>query len=130
MQILIAGPHPDDQELAMGGTVALLVEQGHSVTLLDFTNGEPTPFGNPEIRAREAAAAANVLGVNRLQAGFKNREVVHSLDARHRVAAIYRAVRPDILFLPYPEDAHPDHLAVTRIAEDARFDGAPEVIGG
>ncbi len=123
MQILIAGPHPDDQELAMGGTVALLVEQGHSVTLLDFTNGEPTPFGNPEIRAREAAAAANVLGVNRLQAGFKNREVVHSLDARHRVAAIYRAVRPDILFLPYPEDAHPDHLAVTRIAEDARFDG-------
>ena len=94
------------------------------MTLVDMTTGEPTPFGSEEIRAKEAAAAAaNVLGVKRVSAGFKNREVVHSIDARHRVAAIYRQLRPDILFLPYPQDAHPDHLAVTRIAEDARFDG-------
>jgi LmbE family N-acetylglucosaminyl deacetylase len=39
------------------------------------------------------------------------------------VAAIYRQLRPEVIFLPYPEDAHPDHLAVTRIGEDARFDG-------
>ena len=96
---------------------------GHGVTLVDMTTGEPTPFGSEEIRAKESADAAGVLGVKRVSAGLKNREVVHSIEARHRVAAIYRQLRPDIIFLPYPQDAHPDHLAVTRIGEDARFDG-------
>lgn len=123
MNIAILGPHPDDQELAMGGTVALLAAGGHKVTLVDMTTGEPTPFGSEETRAAESAAAAKVLGVTRINAGFKNREVVYSIEARHRVAALYRQLRPDILFLPYPHDAHPDHIAVTRIGEDARFDG-------
>lgn len=123
MNITVIGPHPDDQELAMGGTIALLVAQGHNVTLVDMTTGEPTPFGCEETRGREAAAAAAVLEVTRVAAGFKNREVLYSLEARHRMAALYRQLRPEILFLPYPHDAHPDHLAVTRICEDARFDG-------
>jgi bacillithiol biosynthesis deacetylase BshB1 len=123
MRIAVVGPHPDDQELAMGGTVAMLVAGGHEVTLVDMTTGEPTPFGSEEIRAKEAAAAARVLGVKRVAAGLKNREVVHTVEARHRVAAIYRQLRPEVIFLPFPEDAHPDHLAVTRIGEDARFDG-------
>ncbi len=123
MNITILGPHPDDQELAMGGTIALLVATGHNVTLVDMTTGEPTPFGSEENRAKEAAAAAQVLGVRRIPAGFKNREVVYGVEARHRVAGLYRQLRPDILFLPYPHDAHPDHIAVTRIGEDARFDG-------
>jgi bacillithiol biosynthesis deacetylase BshB1 len=122
MNITILGPHPDDQELAMGGTIALFVAGGHKVTLVDMTTGEPTPFGTEETRAQEAAAAARILGVQRVAAGLKNREVVHSIEARHRVAVLYRRLRPDILFLPYPHDAHPDHLAVTRIGEDARFD--------
>jgi bacillithiol biosynthesis deacetylase BshB1 len=123
MNVTILGPHPDDQELAMGGTIALLAAAGHAVTLVDMTTGEPTPYGSEEVRATEAAAAARALGVTRLSAGFKNREVLYSLEARHRVAALYRQLRPDILFLPYPHDAHPDHIAVTRIGEDARFDG-------
>jgi len=122
MNIAVVGPHPDDQELAMGGTIALLAGQGHHVTLVDMTNGEPTPFGTVETRVKEAAAAAAVLGVQRVAVGLKNREVVHSIDARHRLAAVYRKLQPHVLFLPYPHDAHPDHLAVTRIGEDARFD--------
>ncbi|MEI8195982.1 MAG: PIG-L family deacetylase [Phycisphaerae bacterium] len=122
MKFAIIGPHPDDQELAMGGTIALLARQGHEVTLIDMTDGEPTPFGSVEIRARESAAAAAALGVKRIQVGLKNREVAHTLEARYRLAAIYRQLRPQVLFVPYPQDAHPDHLAVTRIAEDARFD--------
>lgn len=122
MNVVVVGPHPDDQELAMGGTIALLARQGHTVTLVDMTNGEPTPHGSPEIRAKEAAAAAEALGVQRLQVGLKNREVVATIEARHKVAAIYRQLRPDIVFVPYPQDAHPDHLAVHRIAWDARFD--------
>ena len=120
--ILIFGPHPDDQELGMGGTIARLVKQGHRIHLVDMTNGEPTPHGSPEIRAKESAEAARILGVERTLIGLKNREVTHNLESRHAVAAVIRAHKPDWIFVPYPIDAHPDHVAVTRICEDARFD--------
>src|SRR5438552_9756520 len=120
--IVVVGPHPDDQELGMGGAIARLASQGHSVHLIDMTNGEPTPFGSIETRARESAAAAKVLGVGRSLLGLKNREVVHNLESRHALAALYRVHRPNVVFVPFPIDAHPDHVAVTRIAEDARFD--------
>ena len=61
--ILVIGPHPDDQELGMGGAIALLVAHRHRVHLVDMTNGEPTPLGTVEQRAKESAAAAAVLGV-------------------------------------------------------------------
>jgi len=120
--ILIIGPHPDDQELGMGGTIARLASQGHRVHLVDMTNGEPTPLGSPEARAREAAAAAKVLGVERTLLGLPNRTVVHDVPSRHKLAAVIRRHAPEWMFVPYPIDAHPDHVAVTRIAEDARFD--------
>ncbi|HZN65787.1 MAG TPA: PIG-L family deacetylase [Tepidisphaeraceae bacterium] len=120
--ILVIGPHPDDQELGMGGTVLKLASQGHKVHLVDMTNGEPTPHGSPEIRARESAAAAEKLGVGRTLLGLTNRQVQHSIEARHRLAAVIRKHRADWLFAPYPIDAHPDHVATTRIVEDARFD--------
>jgi N-acetylglucosamine malate deacetylase 1 len=122
LSILVIGPHPDDQELGMGGTILRLVSQGHRVAIVDMTNGEPTPLGSPEIRARESAAAAKILGVTRTQVGLTNREVVHNLESRHRVAAVIRQHRPEVIFLPFPIDAHPDHVAVTKIGEDARFD--------
>ncbi len=120
--ILVVGPHPDDQELGMGGTIAKLARQGHNVLLLDMTNGEPTPHGSPELREQEWTAAAKILGVKRKLLGLKNREVEHTLAARHAVAGVIREHQAAIVFLPYPDDAHPDHRATTRIVEDARFD--------
>ncbi|MFA9479627.1 bacillithiol biosynthesis deacetylase BshB1 [Phycisphaerales bacterium AB-hyl4] len=121
--ILVVGPHPDDQELGMGGTILRLAQQGHDVLLLDMTNGEPTPFGSPEQREKEWTAAAKILGnVKRRLLGLKNREVEHSLQARHLVAGVMREHQAEVVFLPYYEDAHPDHIATTRIVEDARFD--------
>ncbi len=106
----------------MGGTIVKLVRQGHRVHVVDMTNGEPTPRGSVETRAREAAAAAQIMGVERTLLGLTNRQVVHDVPSRHKLAALIRVHRPDWLFLPYPVDAHPDHVAVTRIGEDARFD--------
>src|SRR3954466_14403434 len=98
--ILVIGPHPDDQELGMGGSIALLVAQGHRVHLLDMTNGEPTPLGSPETRALEAAAAAKILGVERPLLAPPTRRVFHPIKPRHKVAAVIRVHRPDIIFLP------------------------------
>lgn len=120
--ILVVGPHPDDQELGMGGTVIRLAQQGHNVLLLDMTNGEPTPLGSPEQREIEWTRAAEIMGVNRRLLGLPNRSVMHTLEARHAVAGVIREHQADIVFVPYEQDAHPDHRAVTRIVEDARFD--------
>jgi N-acetylglucosamine malate deacetylase 1 len=106
----------------MGGTIAKLSDQGHSVLLLDMTNGEPTPHGDPETRAREAGDAAAVLAVERRLLDLPNRILTHSIEARHMVACVIREHQAEIVFLPYFEDAHPDHIATTRIVEDARFD--------
>lgn len=120
--ILVVGPHPDDQELGMGGTVVRLANQGHNVLLLDMTNGEPTPLGSPEQREIEWTNAAQIMGVKRRLLGLPNRSVMHTLEARHAVAGVIREHQADIIFVPYEQDAHPDHRAVTRIVEDARFD--------
>jgi bacillithiol biosynthesis deacetylase BshB1 len=122
VKILIVGPHPDDQELGMGGTIAKLTSQGHDVLLLDVTSGEPTPFGSPEVRAKESAVAAEILGVKRTTINLPNRFVEHTIPARHAVAAVIREHQAEIIFAPYFEDAHPDHVATSRIVEDARFD--------
>ena len=121
-KILVVGPHPDDQELGMGASVAKLASHGHDVLLLDITDGEPTPHGDPETRAEEARKAADILGVTRRQLDMPNRMVEHSIQSRHAVASVIREFGAEIIFTPYYEDAHPDHRAVTRIVEDARFD--------
>ena len=121
-RILVVGPHPDDQELGMGGSIIRLARQGHDVLLLDMTNGEPTPMGSPEQREKEWTAAAEIMGVKRRILSLTNREVEHTLAARRLVAGVIREHRAEIVFTPYEQDAHPDHRATTRIVEDARFD--------
>jgi bacillithiol biosynthesis deacetylase BshB1 len=120
--ILVFGPHPDDQELGMGGTIARLADQGHDVVLVDMTDGEPTPHGDPATRLQEATRAAEILDVRRVEIGLPNRTVEHTVEARHRVAGVIREEQAQVLFVPYFRDAHPDHRATTRIVEDARFD--------
>ncbi len=122
MNIVIVAPHPDDAELGMGGTIARLVAEGHDVLVVDLTDGEPTPKGSPSKRASETAAATAILGCRRLNLGLPNRRLEHTLAARHALAEVLRLNRCELLFAPHPDDAHPDHLAATRIAADARFD--------
>jgi len=122
LDVLIIAPHPDDAELGMGGAIAKFVADGWEVGILDLTSGEPTPHGSPEIRARETAAATEVLNVRwRENLGLPNRSLQPTLEARHKLAGVIRKVRPRWLFAPYWSDAHPDHVAATSLVEAARF---------
>lgn len=107
----------------MGGSIAKLAAAGHEVTLVDLTDGEPTPHGSREIRAQEARRAAEILGATRVQLGMVNRQVVNDLASRSLVASTIRRLRPEIAFVHHPEDAHPDHVATSGIVEAARFAG-------
>ncbi len=122
LDALVIAPHPDDAELGVGGTIVRLMQAGWSVGILDLTDGEPTPLGSKSIRAAETAAATAALGSPwRENLGLPNRSLEPTLSHRRALAAVFRRVRPKLLFCPYWEDAHPDHLAATKLVEDARF---------
>ncbi|MDD4891211.1 MAG: bacillithiol biosynthesis deacetylase BshB1 [Phycisphaerae bacterium] len=122
MNVLVLAPHPDDAELGMGGSIARFIQQKHAVTIVDVTNGEPTPYGDEQTRIRETAAANEKLGgPARLNLGLPNRWLEATIPARVKVAEAIRQVRPDVMFVPYEHDAHPDHLAVHLLAQQARF---------
>lgn len=119
---VVVAPHPDDAELGMGGTILKMVSQGLSVGVVDMSDGEPTPLGSREIRRSETAKATEILGLAwRLNLGLPNRSIEPTLQARATLAGVLRLARPKVVFCPYWEDAHPDHLAVTEITEAARF---------
>ena len=122
LDALVIAPHPDDAELGMGGTIALMLAKGLRVGVLDLTDGEPTPLGSVEKRARETAAATAVLGIPwRENLGLPNRRLRATLSARALLAGVIRRTRPRWLFAPHWVDAHPDHTAATRLVEAARF---------
>src|SRR3712207_2729835 len=102
LDYLVIAPHPDDAELGAGGAILLLKSHGATVGVLDLTDGEPTPFGSPEIRKRETEAATAVLGVDwRGNLGLPNRALVADLEARARLAGVLRQLRPRTLLAPY-----------------------------
>jgi bacillithiol biosynthesis deacetylase BshB1 len=122
VEYLVVAPHPDDAELGMGGTIVKLLGGGRRVGVVDLTSGEPTPFGTPEKRRAETEAATALLGLtHRENLGLKNRELEATLPNRVRLAEAFRRLRPEVVFVPYWRDAHPDHLAATELAIQARF---------
>ena len=121
-KILAVGPHPDDVEGGMGGTILRLTKLGHEIHVLDLTDGEPTPYGSKEIRQKESREAATLLGIaSRTTLDLPNRFLFDNIESRLKVAEEIRKIGPDIMFLPYWEDAHPDHTQSTLIGEAARF---------
>jgi N-acetylglucosamine malate deacetylase 1 len=122
LDVLVVAPHPDDAELGMAGAIMKFKDDGWRVGVLDLTNGEPTPLGTPEIRAKETAAATAVLGLDwRENLGLPNRSLEATLEARAKLATVFRLQRPRWIFAPYWVDAHPDHVAATELIEAARF---------
>jgi bacillithiol biosynthesis deacetylase BshB1 len=122
LDILVVAPHPDDAELGMAGAILKFKAEGRTVGVLDLSTGEPTPFGSPETRSKETAAATAVLGLDwRENLGLPNRGLESTLDARAKLAGVFRQTRPRWIFAPYWIDAHPDHVAATELIEAARF---------
>ena len=122
LDVMVVAPHPDDAELGMGGAILNMLASGMKVGVLDLTTGEPTPYGSPEKRAAETAAATEILGLSwRENLGLPNRSLEATLDARKLLATKFRLHQPDWIFAPFWTDAHPDHTAATQLVEAARF---------
>jgi len=130
LDVLAIGPHPDDIELACGGTVVKLVKMGHSVGIVDLTAGELGTRGSAERRAHEAEEAARLMGTSmRINLGIPDGNVENSPENRMKLIRIIRDLRPDVLLFPYSTDRHPDHEHANILCREAWFYSGLEKLG-
>jgi LmbE family N-acetylglucosaminyl deacetylase len=137
VNVLVIAPHPDDEAIGCGGTIALHVESGDSVAAVFLTSGELGLKHLPRavawrVREAEAERAASVLGIGATTflrrpdwflgdgVGEAGDALAHALD-RHA---------PDVIYLPHPTEWHPDHQAALPIlrAALARRAGVPQAV--
>lgn len=120
--VLAIGAHPDDVELAMSGLLLRLRDAGKSVAILDLTRGEGGTRGTPEIRAKEAAAAARLLGAEeRVILDHGDGRLEASVEVRRSIVDAIRRLRPSLVLAPHWQDLHPDHAAAGAAVRDLRY---------
>ncbi|WP_299534443.1 bacillithiol biosynthesis deacetylase BshB1 [Ulvibacterium sp.] len=122
LDILVFGAHPDDAELGAGATIAKEIANGKKVGIIDLTRGELGTRGSAEIRDREAAKAAEILGV----AIRENMEFADGFfvnDKAHQLAIIrmIRKYQPEIVLCNAIDDRHIDHAKGSKLVSDACF---------
>lgn len=140
LDVIAVGAHPDDVEIAIGGTVASLARQGYRVGIVDLTDGEPTPGSpGPEVRLEEARVAAEILGAAvRVTLDLPNRKLFDCFEARVELAKVFRRYRPRLVLgiAGKTPMASPDHWQASQITDagifysrlskwDDQFDGLP-----
>lgn len=122
LDILVFGAHADDAEIGMAGTIAKHTAAGFKVGMCDLTEAEMSSNGTVELRKLEAQQAADLLGVSvRNNLGLPDRGLQMSESHLAAVTAEIRRYAPAIVFAPYWEDRHPDHIACSRLVEEAVF---------
>ncbi len=125
LDVMAVGAHPDDVEIACGGTLARLVQQGYRVGIVDLTDGEPTPgSAGPHVRLQEAQQAASTLGIeHRVVLDLPNRRLFDSFEARVALAMEFRKYRPAVVigFGDKTPMASPDHWQAMQITDAAFF---------
>ena len=120
--LLVFGPHPDDLEIGLGGTIARESARGASVGLCDLTAGEMGSNGTVEERLAEAEAASVVLGAAwRRNLRWPDRRIGKDPAHLEEATAFIRRHRPRVVALPYWEDRHPDHVAASQVLTEACF---------
>jgi bacillithiol biosynthesis deacetylase BshB1 len=122
MDLLVFGPHPDDLEIGLGGTIARETAAGKSVGLCDLTAGELGSNGTPDERISEAAAAAKVLGAAwRENLRWPDGGITGSDEQIRSAVELIRRHQPKTIAIPYGDDRHPDHVAANRALTIAAF---------
>ncbi|GAB5442832.1 MAG: PIG-L family deacetylase [Fuerstiella sp.] len=125
LDVIAVGAHPDDVEIACGGTLATMVRQGLRVGIVDLTDGEPTPLSpGPEVRLEEARRAAEILGVHvRETLTLPNRRLFDDFESRVELAKVFRRYRPRLVLgiADRTPMASPDHWQARQITDAAIF---------
>ncbi len=122
LDVLAIGVHPDDVELGCSGTLINELKRGKKTGVLDLTQGELGTRGTIETRYAEAAAAAEIMGVQvrenlRMRDGFFKNDEAHQLQ----LIKYIRKYQPDVILANALDDRHPDHGRAGHLIADACF---------
>lgn len=110
MRILALGAHPDDIEYGCGGLLLMAVAARHEVFLNVMTEGDLDPASD---RRAEQEKANEFLGVKKIfWGGFKDTQLAVKRELLVSIENVIREVKPDLVLVNYPEDAHQDHQAL------------------
>ncbi|HMQ48481.1 MAG TPA: bacillithiol biosynthesis deacetylase BshB1 [Saprospiraceae bacterium] len=122
IDILAIGVHPDDVELSCSGTLLRHILQGKKVGLLDLTRGELGTRGTAEIRDREAAEAAQLMGaLFRKNLDMADGFFAYSEENLQKIIPVIREHQPEIVLANALSDRHPDHGRAAKLVADACF---------
>ena len=122
IDILAFGAHPDDVELSCGGTIYKEIQNGKTVGIIDMTKGELGTRGSVAIRKKEAAHAAELLGVSfRENLNFSDGFIMNDKAHQLKVIKIIRQYRPEIVLCNAVDDRHTDHGKASKLVSDACF---------
>ena len=122
LDILAVGVHPDDVELACGGTLLKQQALGYKTGILDLTTGQLGTRGTPEQRLVEADDAAKILNVSvRENLGMEDGFFVNDKAHQLKIIEIIRKYKPDIVLCNAINDRHPDHGRSAKLVADACF---------
>jgi N-acetylglucosamine malate deacetylase 1 len=122
VDVLVFGPHADDVEIGLAGTIARHAASGMRVGICDLTRAELSSNGTPEERLVEAQAAADVLGAAwRENLGWPDGGIDGSGDQIRTAVDLIRRSRPKAVAIPYWADRHPDHVAASEVLRRAIF---------
>ena len=129
VDILAIGAHPDDVELSCAGTLAKEINAGKTVAILDLTKGELGTRGNAAIREKEAANAADILGVDaRFNLGFADGFFQNDRAHQEKLITYIRHLQPEMVLCNAVEDRHPDHgRAAALVAESCFLSGLKKI---
>ena len=122
LDVLVFAAHPDDAELAMGGTIARFANDGFSVGIVDLTRGEMGTRGSADTRQKEALEAAKILKTSiRENLLIPDGDIEISNGNIRKVVMLMRKYKPKIVFAPYFSDRHPDHINASKLIKRAMF---------
>lgn len=122
LDILAFGAHPDDVELGAGATIAKEISLGKKVGIVDLTRGELGTRGSAEIRDKEAALSAKILGVSvRENLGFADGFFVNDKEHQLEIIKMIRKYQPEIVLCNAIDDRHIDHPKGSNLVSDACF---------
>jgi LmbE family N-acetylglucosaminyl deacetylase len=117
MEIIAIGAHPDDLEYGCGGALYKLARAGHHISLLIMTRGEMG--GDPEIRQKEQEHSAKLLKAKLFWGRFTDTQIPLTKETINTIEFFMKKIKPDLFFIPFPNDTHQDHRTVAQAAVSA-----------
>lgn len=120
VDILAIFAHPDDMELAVGGTLLKMKSLGYKTGTLDVTGGEMGTRGTPEGRAEEAREAARILKLDvRENLELPDGHVWVTEETRTKLVRVLRRMKPKVILTHQTDDPHPDHNHIAELVREA-----------